>query len=550
MTAATTPLAPVTPGRPAPGLRRSADAAVLRLASRLVRRSALVLAVAVAAYVAIEALTYVATYPDAASRSQIASLQDNAAVRMLEGIPRSVDTVGGFVVWDGGWVVALVLALWASLRTVRLLRGDEDDGRAELVLSGPVAAPRALVLQLSVVVAVLVLAGAAAAVTLAVCGAGLAGGATLGLGLAGLSSTFAGSAAVAAQVLGVRRRAAGAAAGVVGLAFLVRMAANSSAGTGWLHWLTPFGWLDELRPYAGPRWVAVVPLVLAPPLLVAVAARLRAGRDLGSALVEGRGRRAPHLGLLGSPLAFAWRDTRGVLLAWLVGLGAYALLIGALLTTVSDFMARDPSYQRVLADLGIDRSDVQAGYLGVMALMMGLVVVLYTCWRLGAAAAEEGSGRLEQVLSRPVPKWRWFAGHLALTLAGAVALLLSSGLMTWLGARLTGADVTVGDALSAAVNPLPVVVCWTAVAGLTFAFAPRLTVPLPAAFAVVSLLVEMMGPGLGWPAAVLDLSAFHHLAYVPAEPVAVLPAAVLIALGTAGMVAAVVAFTGRDLEGA
>jgi ABC-2 type transport system permease protein len=64
------------------------------------------------------------------------------------------------------------------------------------------------------------------------------------------------------------------------------------------------------------------------------------------------------------------------------------------------------------------------------------------------------------------------------------------------------------------------------------------------------MLVQFVGPSLHWPSAVLDLSAFHHLGYVPAAPFALLPAVVMAAVGVLGIVGGIVLFERRDLAGA
>ena len=102
------------------------------------------------------------TYPDEASRLRLAEFGDQPAVRMLQGIPHAVETVGGFVVWDGGWFMQSIIGVWAVLTTSRLLRGEEDSGRAELVGAGPVPASQVTNSALLVVLAGCVAAGLAA----------------------------------------------------------------------------------------------------------------------------------------------------------------------------------------------------------------------------------------------------------------------------------------------------------------------------------------------------------------------------------------------------
>src|SRR4029453_13661971 len=85
---------------------------------------------------------------------------------------------------------------------------------------------------------------------------------------------------------------------------------------------------EEMRPFANPQ-----PLVLLFPgssatLLLVVAGALLVRRDPGRGLLPARERASPRLPLLGSPAAQALRSERAVLVAWLVGVGAFALVMG------------------------------------------------------------------------------------------------------------------------------------------------------------------------------------------------------------------------------
>ncbi|MFP5219615.1 MAG: ABC transporter permease subunit, partial [Actinomycetes bacterium] len=227
------------------------SAALLRLPLRLVRRGAVLLVLTASGYALVEVVSYENTYTDGASRAQLARLGDNAAVRVLQGAPRAVDTVGGFVVWDAGWFLALVASVWAVLAATRLARGEEDDGRADVVLSRPVRRRDLLLAQLAAVGAGAVAFGAAVAATLIAAGLPAGGSLLFGAGLAGVGVTSGSAGALAAQLLDVRRRAAAAAVAFVGVAFALRMLGHSADDRDALLWATPLGWLDQLHAFSG-----------------------------------------------------------------------------------------------------------------------------------------------------------------------------------------------------------------------------------------------------------------------------------------------------------
>ena len=523
---------------------------VLALTTRLVRRGALILAAAGGAYVALEVVSYEQSYPDAASRARLAAFQDNPAVRMMQGIAHEVDTVGGFVAWDGGWFLQVVAAIWAILAVLKLTRGEEDDDRSAFLLTGPVTAARLLVLQVLTVVAGGVLYAAGCVVALAAFGVPPARASLFGLGLLGFVAVAAALGALAAQLLDVRRRAVGIAMGALASCYLLRMAGNSADALGWLRWLTPFGWMDNLRAYGSPSLPALGLLLGAPVLLVAVAARLRARRDAGGAVVTTRDTRAAHVRWLGSPVLFAWRSSRGNLIAWAVGLGAYALLVGSLLPTMSDYLVDEPSFRKVMEQLGIEASDIQRGLVSFMSVMFGLAFALYACWRIGAARGEEESGRAELLLARAVDRRSWLGGHVLLCLGSVVLLALTTGLATWAGGAMVGAEVGVLEALRAALNPVPVALLFVAIPVLVLGLRPRLTVALSASLAGVAYLVPVLGSALDLPSWATAISPFQHLATVPVEPYALTSGVVMTALAVAGTAAGLLLFERRDLAGA
>jgi ABC-2 type transport system permease protein len=548
------PAAPVSPGA-APSLSAKAAArpgrAVVGWTIRMVRRGALLLAAAAGGYMLLEVASFKRTYPNGVSAEQFSIFADNPAARMLQGVPRGLDTAGGFAVWDGGWVLELVLGVWAVLVVTRLLRGEEEEGRAELLLVGPARARHLTVLTLLVVFACSLVTGAAVTAALLSTGSELIGSAMFGVGLAGFAATFAGVAAVTSQIFNVRRRAAGFAAAVMAGSYLLRTVANSTDARAWLGWLTPFGWLDRLAPFGDPQPWALLVLIVVPALLLVAAAQLRNRRDTGGALLTVSDSRRPRMRGLGGPDRFAWRTNRPVLTGWILGLGAYAFVLGALVTTMIDFLARDANYQRTLADLGLEVALTVDGFVGVMGVTLGVGFALYAAWRIGAVRSEEESGRADNLLTRPLTRSRWLLGHAGLTVLGAALLTVLTGLAMWAGATVSGSDqLTVVASLHAVLNSASVVVLITGIALLTFGVLPRLTVVVPVAVTVIGYVLTLLGPALSWPGWIIDLSPFSHLAYVPAQPFAATSAIVMALIGCTAAIGGVAAFSRRDIVGA
>ncbi len=530
-----------------PRARRPVTGAVL-LSARLVRRGGLAVVLGLAAWAVMEVRVFEASYPDLASRQQLLLLGDDPAVRILQGVAAGTST-GALVVWDAGWMLQMIVGVWAVVTASRLVRGDEDAGRSELLLAGRVRDRVLLAVQLGVLVTVCALAGLALALALAGAGADLSGALLFGAQVAGLGAAAVAGTALLAQVLGARGRVVGVAAGGLGAAVLLRMVANSADDRAWLGWITPLGWNDRLEPFGGNN-----ALVLAVPLGVVLglggaALALRGRRDSGgSLLTSSRVPRSRRWGL-SSPLAFAWRAWSGTFTGWAVGLAALGMVVGALLPSMVEFIEGDPSYAAILEAFGIDLEHVTLGFISMMSVITGLVIALAVTWRIGAARAEEDAGRLEHLLVRPVERWRWLGGHVLLAGVTAVLLAAIGALATWGAARAAGAELALGDAAAAGFGALPAVAVFGGLAVALLGLAPRLVVPVGAAVTMAAYVVELVGPALHWPEAVLSLSPFHHLEQVPVDPFGLTAALVMGAVAVALVVLGMVAFQRRDLVG-
>lgn len=523
---------------------------VARLTARLIVRGALLIAVGLGAFMVTEGLSFETAYPDAASRQALLMWAEDPGVRIIAGPGTAVDTVGGFALWDAGLYLTLIAGAWALTATTRVLRGDEDSGRADLVHAGAVRAPAAVAVQLGVLLAACAVIGAAVGLGLVFVGAEPDGSVLVGLAMTGYTAALVAMASLVSQVFGTRRAALSVAGVVLAASVLLRMAANSADRREWLGWLTPAGWIERYEAFGANRWaVLLVPLGVTL-VLAGAAVVLRAVRDSGAGLVRSRTTgRSRRWGLRG-PTGFAWRMNQGVVLAWAGGLAAAGLVVGSLLPTVDEFLESDEGFIDLLAAFGMDVEDVMLGFVAMISTIFGLVIAVYAAFRMGATRAEEASTRAEFLLTRPVPRWRWLGAHLIALVVAVVVLAAASASAVWLGAVLTDARVTAGDAFSAMANALPAITVFVGLSVLVFGVAPRLTVPVTAGAAVVAYVLELVGPLLEWPEWVLDVSPFHHLAQVPIDPVDLPAALVLTGIGALLALGGVLAFERRDLVGA
>ena len=462
----------------------------------------------------------------------VRQMETNSSLRAMVG-PVFGDSLGALTAWRVGIYAGALAAVLSLLVVVRHTRDEEESGRQELVASGTVgrrASLTAALLAAAVANAVLALL-----VTAGLAGQGGAGALALGLGIAGVGMVFATAAAIVAQLTESARLARGLTAAVLGTAFVLRAAGDSATddGSSVLTWVSPLGWLENLRPYAGERWWVLALLAGAVVLQGAVAYALAGRRDLGMSFLPTRP--GPASGRLGTASALAWRLQRGGLLGWSIGFLLAGVVYGGMTEGAADLVGDNDNARRIVERMG-GQSGLTDAFLASMIGMLGLVAALWIVASVLRLHGEETSGRAEPVLANAVGRLRWAAGHLVIAFGGAALIMLLAGL-----GFAVGYGRQTGPVLAACLVQLPAVWVVGGVAVLLHGILPRAAV---AAWGVAGavLLIGWVGPALDVPRAVLDVSPFGHLPKLPGGSmewgsVAVLTgvAVVLVAGGLAGL---------------
>jgi ABC-2 type transport system permease protein len=496
----------------------------------------------------------VSAYPTLESRRQLArSLGLNKGVQVLLGTPHRIDTVAGFTAWRSLGILVFVGAVWGLLAATRLLRGEEDAGRWDLLVAGPTTRRRATAGALAGLGAGLgVLLAVTAAGTVAagrLPGAGFPVGAALFLSVALVApaAVFLAVGALAAQLAPSRRQAATLAAGAFGVAFVLRVVADSVSGLAWLGWVTPLGWISALRPMTGSHLLPLVPLALLTLGLAGLSVHLAGRRDVGAGLLPAHDSAPARTRLLGGPFGLAVRLSRPALLGWAAGVAGLSLTFGLVAQSLAS--ASSSLLQEAFARLGAGPGGLDA-YLGMFFVVTGALVAFCAAAQVTATREEEAEGRLDALLVRPVSRTTWLAGRVAVSAGALVVLGLAAGVAGWAGAASQHAGVNLPRLLAAGLNLVPPALLVLGVGTLVHGIAPRLTGPVVYAVVASSFIIFLLGTLTATSRWLLDLSLFHHLAPVPATGVRLDSAAIMIGIGLAGVVAGAAALRRRDLAGA
>jgi ABC-2 type transport system permease protein len=507
-----------------------------------VRRDRVRIAVWVAAILLLVASTVASIkglYPtqhdlDVAARAS----EDNAAAIAFNGPPQALDTLGGQVAFQIGAFGMVTVALMSLFMTGRLTRGEEEAGRLELLRSLPVGADAPTISALTTVAAMNVVVAVLVAVTLVAVGLPAVGSVVFGISFGLLGLLFVGITLVAAQVSENTRVVYGIAGSVLGASFLVR--AVGDIGDGSISWLSPIGWAQKTRPFAGERWWPFAILLLATGLLFVVAAALARRRDLGAGLVAPRPGPARGGRGLVSAAGLARRLQRGTLIGWSATLLFFGIAYGSVADSVNEFVRDNQALADIVAAQG--GGSIVDSYLAMSFRVLALIGAGFAVQATSRLRSEETLLHAESVLATGTSRGRWAAGHLVIALVGSVVILVVSGLSLGLtDAAVTGETDVVLRSLGASLVYAPAVWVLAGACFALFGVLPR-AVPVAWALLAVCFVVGMFGQLLDLPQWVSDVSPFAHVPQLPAADFALGPplgltllAAVFLGVGLVGL---------------
>ena len=493
---------------------------------------------------------FLAGYPTIASRLQVA--RSLGAFSMFLGYPRRLETVAGFATWRVLVVIVTISAIWGLMVSTGLLRGEEDAGRWEMVVASPVSRGRATAQALIGIAASLLVMFAITGVMIALAsrmpGARFSVAEALLFALAAVSGAamFVSLGALLSQISATRGQALTLGGLAVAAAYVLRMVADANTSLGWLRWLTPIGWLEELQPLHEPQPLALIPVVALVVSGSAAAVVLAQRRDLNASILRESEGGLQLAGWLIGPVSLTLRVTGVSALAWLGATCAMGIVYGSLTRTAASLMSSSSLFATAFSRLGIRQ--VANGYLGVVFLMMAVLISFIAASQIAGIRDEEASGRLDNLLVRPVSRLQWLLSRLCISLSIVLLAGAGCGLFVWIGAASQHTGVLLSKLLEAGLNATVPGVFVIGAGCLVLGLRPRLT--SMAAYGIVawSFLMDLLGSLVKGNDLLRDSSLFTHIKLAPAATPDWQQNLVLVAIGVAATLIGAVLFVRRDVE--
>ncbi len=480
--------------------------------------------------------------------------------------PIKIDTPGGYATWKYGLTV-LVIALWPILSESRFLRGEEERGSIDVLVSVPrsrvrvaiekVAAMWTALVLMAVIVGLVGLAGAAKTasdVTIA---------STLGyaLNLALIAAFFGALSLLVSQFTQERRTAAGVTSALLLVFAVMDMVHRVAPSAAWISRLSPVYYYNLSKPLIpgyGIDATGVVVLFVLTLALTASAVWLFARRDLGGVVFsvpERQARRPASLPVGDWSLSSIY--TRGLAMVamptfwWTLaigGFGAWMVVIAKQTEGQLEELFKSQLGSGLLKATGSDLLNATT-ILSLLFIFLPVLLMAFAVTQANRWSADEEDGRLEIVLSTPQPRLTVLFGRFgALSTATIVISLVTLG-ATAAASAATGIALDGGKLAAATLTMIPLALL---VAALGYLFSGWLATAIDTGLLSFLLLIwfviSFVGPGLNWPSGTQRLSALYYYGSPLLDGLDVAKLAVVVVIGTAALALAAFRFSRKDIS--
>ncbi|MDQ2716220.1 MAG: ABC transporter permease [Chloroflexota bacterium] len=514
----------------------------------------------------------------AAVPSLIATPQARASVVSLSSSfawiaePVAVDTPGGYATWKYGLTI-LVIAIWPLLACSRLLRGEEERGSLDALLSLPrgrgrvalekLAAVWTALLGMGLLIGLLTFAGGKSVSA----NFGLGDALLFGLDVALICSVFGSIALLLSQFTQERGTASGMTGGLLLIFIVLDMLHRVIPGTEWLSRLSPVYYYNLSKPIVpgyGTNPGALLILLALNIVLSGAALAFFVRRDIGRTVALPSFLRLPEratrperalpvnawslrsvytrsLGMIAVP-TFWWTLAIAGFAGWMV------VIAKQIEVQMASLYQSSPLLKDFLTKVGGGDLTTNATLLSALFAFLPLLLMAFAVTQANRWSADEEDGLQELVLATPQSRLTVLLARFgALTTATVIIGVLTLA-ATALASAATGLKLDGGNLAAASLSLIPLGLLIAALGYLLSGWLrTAIDTGLLSFLLVIWFFISFIGPELNWSDATLRLSAFYYYGTPLLHGLPLLDTLAVLAVAAAALVLASVRFVRKDI---
>lgn len=528
--------------------------ALWHLGLRQTIKGAIIIGILAGFVAAIQGLGYASSYPDEKSRAGFAAISESApTLGILYGEAKNLVSPAGYMVYRAMPFMALIAAIWGLMTVTKLLRGQEEDNRWEIITAGDTTARHASWLLMAGFGTSLFAAFAIGATITAAVGAlpaiqlSLTASILVALGMFLPAALFGGIGALTSQLSLTKRRAVMYSLAPLAILFALRAIGNTVPDLYWLKTLTPFGWSDMISPAIDPHMLWLLPFVPFAVAFAGVGIYVAGKRDLGAGLIPESSTARSHYFLLKSPTAFSLRQNAPLFLGWGITALIMSVLISSLMSVAAEAVADSAVLQGAVGQLGGSVADLKVAFLGAGMVFVVIVLLIMATTSMANIRRDEAKNYLDNLLTQPVRRSVWLARRLLLIVGTFTLISLVCVFTTWLMAHFQGIALDLGNMLLIGIALTGTVGFTLGLGALLYGLWPRLAVIGMYIVIIWSFLIDIIGSVVTLNDLVIKSSLFHYIVLSPAAIPDWKTFGSLLGFGIVMAAIGIFAFTKRDI---
>jgi ABC-2 type transport system permease protein len=464
------------------------------------------------------------------AREQLVSL---AATFAWNADVVAVDTIGGYATYKIGIFIFLI-AVWPLLAASRMLRGEEDRGSLDLLLSLPRRRLRVALEKLAAMWTALLGMGLLIGL-LAFAGGwkfggdfGLSDALLFGLNLALLCAVIGGLALLISQFTQERGPAAGWTAALLLIFIVLDMVHRVIPNTEWISRISPIYYYNLSKPLVpshGANVGAMLLLLALALVLSGASVWLFSRRDIGGTVPLPRWLRLPErrksraLPVRDWSLRSVYARSMGMIAMptvwWTLGIAGFAgwmvVVVQQTEAKLSTLFASSPTATTLIRNLGGGDASLNAGFLSALFVLLPLLLMAFAVTQVNRWSADEQEGRLDLVLATPQSRLSVLLGRFAALGSATVVIAVVTLLASAGAAAATGLKLDPGNLVAATLGMIPLGVLIAAIGYLASGWLRTAAdTGLLSFLLAIWFFISFIGPELKWSDATLRLSAFYY----------------------------------------
>jgi ABC-2 type transport system permease protein len=446
--------------------------------------------------------------------------------------PVGIGTPGGYATWKYGLTI-LIIAIWPIIACNRVLRGEEERGSMDVLLSLPRSRMRIALEKLAAIWTALLLMGLLIGLLCFVGGQGVnagfgAGGAWLfGLNIVLLAGVFGSLALLVSQCTQERRVASGITGGLLIFFILLDMVHRVIPNTDWISRLSPVYYYNLSKPLVpsyGTNVGGLLVMLALSLVLSGVALAIFVRRDIGRVVtlpgIQPRDRRtARSLPVNDWSLRSIYTRGLGMLLVpacwWTLGIAGFAawmvVIVKQTETGMSSIYQSSPMLKDFLSKVGRGDITQNATILSALYVLLPLLLMTFAVTQANRWSADEEEGQLDLILSTPHSRLQVILGRFAALTTATIVMSMITLIATEIASVTTGIRLDAGNVAAATLSIIPLGLL---VAALGYFLSGWLSTAIDTGLLsfvlVIWFFISFVGPSLNWSDAVLHLSAVYY----------------------------------------